>query len=179
MQALANEVIKKCDDFSEKLDAKNKAKGEARRHAEEEQKKAFRSLNNSVDVLNKEFKAFLSKAPLTDMPAQDLVEVGKALGNYLSYQIKINKIRRFLDALRRIEVGKQYDPGELALMRPQLAYAVGRTDRDEKECMKRFMDFFDPVLKQAADSGRRDVFEKALKLMETIIAFHRYYGGSD
>jgi CRISPR-associated protein Csm2 len=112
-------------------------------------------------------------------------EVGSFLvkGKYLknnkqdSMGIKVSQIRRFLDAVRRIEAGlKKGDfeqiKGSIILLRPKLAYAAGREDK-----IKPLMNVLDPAIKSGAES--RENFEKLLRLIEGIIAYHRYYGGSN
>lgn len=94
-----------------------------------------------------------------------------------SMGIKVSQIRRFLDAVRRIEAGlKKGDfeqiKGSIILLRPKLAYAAGR----EKK-IKPLMNVLDPAIKSGAES--RENFEKLLRLIEGIIAYHRYYGGSN
>lgn len=112
-------------------------------------------------------------------------EVGSFLvkGKYLknnkqdSMGIKVSQIRRFLDAVRRIEAGlKKGDfeqiKGSIILLRPKLAYAAGREDK-----IKPLMNVLDPAIKSGAES--RENFEKLLRLIEGIIAYHRYHGGSN
>lgn len=100
--------------------------------------------------------------------------------------IKVNQIRRFLDAVRRIEARLKESKskeskskeiteeikGSIILLRPKLAYAAGREEK-----IKPLMNVLDPAIKSGAES--KENFEKLLRLIEGIIAYHRYYGGSN
>ena len=107
-----------------------------------------------------------------------LVEVARVVGEALCRELKMNQIRRFLDGVRRIESqlkGKTpFDQlkDEIILLRPQLAYAVGR----EKK-VKPLMDVLDPAISSGAQT--RENFEKLLRLVEGIVAYHRFYGGTN
>ena len=121
-------------------------------------------------------------------------EVGSFLvkGKYLknnkqdSMGIKVSQIRRFLDAVRRIEARLKESKskeskskeiteeikGSIILLRPKLAYAAGREEK-----IKPLMNVLDPAIKSGAES--KENFEKLLRLIEGIIAYHRYHGGSN
>lgn len=91
--------------------------------------------------------------------------------------IKVNQIRRFLDSVRRIEATlKRGDfdqvKGSIILLRPKLAYAAGREEK-----IKPLMNVLDPAIQSGAKS--RANFEKLLRLIEGIIAYHRFHGGSN
>lgn len=109
----------------------------------------------------------------------DIVELSEKAGENFSKKIKINQIRRFLDGVRRIENrlkgGDDFEAvkDQVVLLRPMLAYAAGR---DPKK-MKALMEFLDPAIQ----SGRKsqENFMKLLRLIEGIVAYHRYHGGSN
>lgn len=128
-------------------------------------------------------------ANLESVSIDRIVEIADEVGSFLvkgkylknnkqdSMGIKVSQIRRFLDAVRRIEAGlKKGDfeqiKGSIILLRPKLAYAAGREDK-----IKPLMNVLDPAIKSGAES--RENFEKLLRLIEGIIAYHRYYGGSN
>lgn len=166
MKELSEEIRRICENIDKERE-------------KEKKKKLIKDLHNAVDKMKESFIKELNKNGLLHIPFGDVVLLAEAIGRYLSYKIKINKIRRFLDGLRRIEVSKEYDPQGVVLLRPLLAYAVGRSDRDEKEFMKRFQEILDPVLKAISESQEKALFDKGLKLMEAVIAYHRYYGGEN
>jgi CRISPR-associated protein Csm2 len=123
---------------------------------------------------------------LETVSAETIVETADAVGKYLgrktdsnpeAIDLKVNQIRRFLDAVRKIEndiKAKSFDQVKdaIVLLRPKLAYAAGREPK-----VKPLMNVLDPAICSGAKSEEN--FQKLLKLIEGIIAYHRYYGGSN
>jgi len=123
-----------------------------------------------------------------------LVEISEEVGKFLvkgKYRVKVksgfeektmdlrmNQVRRFLDSIRRTESElKAKAPFEqiqdqIILLRPKLAYAAGREAK-----VKPLMNVLDPAIKSGALSPEN--FNKLLRLIEGIVAYHRYYGGSN
>lgn len=181
MIQLTEEIRKICEEIDKNEQEMNQKKisQDERKALKEKKKKLMSNLHKAVDKMKEAFIREMNETGFAQVSMSDLVSSAEAIGRYLSYEIKINKIRRFLDGLRRIEVSKDYDPQTVVLLRPQLAYAVGRSDREEKEFMKRFLEYLDPVLKVISENKDKALFNKGLKLMESIIAYHRYYGGEN
>jgi len=118
-------------------------------------------------------------ADLSKVKMARLVEIARETGEQLYHQkLKMNQIRRFLDGVRRIEsdlkgkVGFERIQDQIILLRPKLAYAAGREVK-----VKPLMNVLDPAIKSGAQS--RENFNKLLRLIEGIVAYHRYYGGSN
>jgi len=121
------------------------------------------------------------------MQSDRLVDIADDIGKKLAQDLKLkmNQIRRFLDALRKVEqdyyqLGGSKDQEKrervrhnLAMLRPKLAYAAGR----EKQ-VKPLMKILEPAI-QATTQDPDKGFEKLLRFMEAIIAYHRYHGGSN
>ncbi len=143
----------------------------------------------SLDDWGKEYQKQLSD--LSKMNAESLVGIAENIGKFLTkgrYQkgkyeqrmnLKVNQIRRFLDAVRRIEAdlkGKQFEDvrDSIMLLRPKLAYAAGR-----EEQVKPLMRVLDPAIRSAATAGDDKNFRKLLRLIEAIIAYHNFHGGSN
>lgn len=117
---------------------------------------------------------------LSALGAERIVQIAEQVGKRLSPQginLKINQIRRFLDEARQIEVdvkkGQSPFPSDrVVLLLPKLAYAVGREQK-----VKDLMIVLDPAIRSASRSAGN--FEKFLRLIEAIVAYHRYYGGTN
>ncbi len=143
----------------------------------------------SLDEWGKEFGKQLED--LSQVNAEALVEVAEEVGKYLTkgkyskgkdkppghMNLKVNQIRRFLDAVRRIEAelkGQEFEKvkDSIVLLRPKLAYAAGR-----EEQVKPLMNVLDLAIKSGAQSESK--FKKLLRLIESIIAYHNYYGGKN
>ena len=112
-----------------------------------------------------------------------LVQIADQAGKELR-PIKMNQIRRFLDGVRRLESKQKGSQAHVAdlqadlhMLRPKLAYAVGRADQREKPHFVALMNILDPAI-QAAAEDPKECFDKLLRLVEGIIAYHRFHGGN-
>lgn len=115
---------------------------------------------------------------LKKLSIERLVEIANDVGASIAQSVKTNQIRRFLDGTRKVEAElKSKEPFEkvkdqIILLRPKLAYAAGR-NREVKD----LAEILDVAVKSAAQT--QENFVKFLKFMESIIAYHRFYGGRD
>jgi len=179
------EAIKKVEELCDEVDrnsdelSKKELSPEKKRNLQSQKRDLRKKLHESVDHLRDSFLKEMREKGLNSLPSNDLVDCSRVLGRYLAYEIKIAKIRRFLDGFRRIELEKKLDLQTVALLRPKLAYAVGRSDREEKPFMERFQNFLDPMLMDISEQKDPQVFDKGLRFMESIIAYHRCYGGEN
>ncbi len=123
-----------------------------------------------------EFKRELSD--LKQVSMERLVEIADTVGSRISHEVKMNQIRRFLDGARKVEAemkrSGRFDQvkDRVVLLRPKLAYAAGRHEK-----VKPLAELLDTAVTSAAKSEEN--FMKFLRLMEGIIAYHRFYGGRD
>jgi len=118
---------------------------------------------------------------LSKVGAARIVEISQDMGKHLAsskaggIDLKINQIRRFLDEVRQIETSiknNKFDPDRIILLRPKLAYAAGR----ERKVIP-LMNVLDPAIKSAAQSVEN--FTKLLRLIEGIVAYHRFNEGTN
>jgi len=73
------------------------------------------------------------------------------------------------------KVKKAKEATDLTVLRPKIAYISGRTD-DKKEGMKRLLFLLDHLIKQIEKQEQTEEFKK---FFESIIAYHKYYGGKE
>ncbi len=115
---------------------------------------------------------------LSTIGADRIVEIAEAVGKQLSpkgINLKINQIRRFLDEARQIELEVKrgvFPADRVVLLLPKLAYAAGREQK-----VRDLMKVLDPAIRSARDSAAN--FKKFLRLIEGIVAYHRFYGGTN
>ena len=102
-------------------------------------------------------------------------------------EFKSNQLRKFFGALREFEnklekpnvkatyeeKKKMFPKTEFMLMLPKIAYAVGRESKEEAK----IKDFFEAINKQMQLVVDYDSFMNMMKLLESTVAFHKYYGG--
>jgi|DewCreStandDraft_4_1066084.scaffolds.fasta_scaffold249565_1 CRISPR-associated protein Csm2 len=84
-----------------------------------------------------------------------------------------SQIRRFFGALKRIQFDFEKLKGEIILLEPKLAYAVGRDDNKTK--IKYFYDAISPLLKEINEDKNK--YENFVHLVEAIVAYHKVAGG--
>ncbi|MEW6064674.1 hypothetical protein P378_05020 [Desulforamulus profundi] len=111
----------------------------------------------------------------SDMAVDNLVEYAEKAGEYLcQINLKTNQIRKFLDAVKKIESEcskGNFDRDSVKLLKPKLAYAAGR----QKE-VKPLMQLLDPAINKV---NSIDDFKKFARFVESIVAYHKFYGGRD
>lgn len=128
-------------------------------------------------MMNEIKKKIEEYSDLKDLPAEELVSIAKELGKYFKYKgLKTTQIRKFLDGIRRIYVqanrGKTFDENSVILLKPKLAYAVGRQSN-----IRPLMEVLEPAITRGSKSY--ESFKKLLALVEGIVAYHKYYGGGE
>lgn len=128
-----------------------------------------------------------SKKDMGELSNKELIEYGEIVGAYLvAINLKTNQIRKFLDAIRQLENNvvrkvvekgeKDFSKEELLLLKVHLAYAAGREGK-----VKPFMRVVNAVIDKAREKGKEgfEDFKKVVKFIESIIAYHKFYGGKE
>ena len=136
---------------------------------------------------NQELNPKWVQSPITD----EVVQWCKSFAEYLSPQSKpqngqsrsepltTSQLRKFFGQIRLIESDVVTHKAELAMLKPYLAYAVGR---DKK---KTRIDVFAAQISKALDGIRKDDehikedFKNFISIYEAIVAYHKFYGGKE
>ncbi len=127
-----------------------------------------RSDNGVVDAIVAGIK---KQSKLADLPVDDLVKFSEEMGKFLTQiNLKTNQIRKFLDAVRKIEFG-EFKLDDVKLLKPKLAYAAGRQNE-----VKPLMAVLDPCIDRV---NTEEDFKKFSRFVESILAYHKFYGGRD
>lgn len=95
-----------------------------------------------------------------------------------------SQIRSFFGELRRIQLnGFEEEYSSFLLLEPKLAYAVKRrtNKQGKKELEEFYKDFkdFKNAIELNEKTKRKKQFENLVKLIEAIIAYHKYFNGQD
>lgn len=78
-----------------------------------------------------------------------------------------SQLRKFFGEVKRQQM-QGYDPTEFVLLKPKLAYAAGRAEKDSK-----IREFF-PVMSTAIDLVKDELsFNNFIKVFEAIVAYHK------
>lgn len=122
---------------------------------------------------------------LTTIAPEELDRRGEEWGKKLADQrdgVKTNQIRNLYAAVQHIRVrASQPEPDtedinrRLVFLKPKLAYASGR-QRQLKPLREFLVQAIDSVVDSADPSKARENF---FILMESIVAYHKFYGGRD
>ncbi|OJV38784.1 MAG: type III-A CRISPR-associated protein Csm2 [Bacteroidales bacterium 36-12] len=88
--------------------------------------------------------------------------------NFYRKELTTSQLRKFFGEVKRQQV-KGYNRIEFLLLKPKLAYAVGRVgDADAK------INDFNDVISNAVDNVKsNDDFKRFIKIFEAIVAYHK------
>lgn len=143
---------------------------------------------------------------LQALTAEEIVEYGERLGKEYAkhgekdkqygvvlwrrgreerFDIKTNQIRNVFGAIKRVEMEwtkekKKEKPDflrierELELLKPRLAYAARH---DEVKPLKKVLDKAIDGVKSSKDE--QEAFKNFMRFVESIVAYHKFYGGGD
>lgn len=127
----------------------------------------------------------------------DIIDWTKSFGEFLSKNEDTSKkkalttgqLRKFFGEVKRIDSDVVKHKADIAMLKPLLAYAVGRDKKKEGKIMvnKTRIEEFEQELCRAIDAIRMDAGNEELKsdyhnfvqIFESIVAFHKYFGGQE
>ena len=112
----------------------------------------------------------------SDLTTDTLVNQAEEMGKFLAQKVRLTtrQIRRFLDAVNKIKSsGRQETDFRSAclLLKPKLAYAAGR-----KKAVKPLMTVLVPCIDKVHSE---EDFMHFHRFVEAIVAYHRFYNGTD
>lgn len=121
----------------------------------------------------------------------EIVEWTKFFGEYLcsldggNRPLTTGQIRKFFGEVRRIDSDVIRHKDDIPMLKPMLAYAVGRDKNDRGQNKTKIKEFGEELIK-ALDSIRYGESDKIIgdyknfvKLFESLVAYHKYFGGKD
>jgi len=85
-------------------------------------------------------------------------------------ELKTNQLRKFFGDVKRMQA-KGFIPSEFILLKPQLAYAVGKT-RNRENKIKEFYAVMSGAISKVQSAQQFDNF---IKIFEAIVAYHKAY----
>lgn len=94
-----------------------------------------------------------------------------AIKKYVAGKYRGWSASQLRNVFTQVKTMKEYS--ELCLVRPKLAYASGRTDSSE---LKELLLLLDDVIKKVNSNDQLREFKS---FFESIIAYHKYYGGKE
>lgn len=125
----------------------------------------------------KEMKERFKNQPLSLWSADDIIFFGDKLGKYLyENRVSTSQVRRFIDELQRIKSEKNLNLDRAKFLKVKLVYAVGRAERNAKNGLSEFEECFSYCLE---NMNTENDIDPLVRFVETVIAYHKYYGGSN
>lgn len=92
-------------------------------------------------------------------------------GHFLAqgfYSVKTSQLRKFFGAVKKIQADFDNSKGEIILLNPQLAYAVGRNQRSK---IKDLYEVLSPLIEAIGEDKTR--FKNFVNVFEAIVAYHK------
>ncbi len=102
----------------------------------------------------------------------NLPDFAEALGKYMAENgLTKSKIRSIYGEIKRIQMGKfEQENASFFLLRPKVAYALGRDDKNRG--LQLFKLIFDKVYPLVHD---QKTYQNFCNLIEAILAYHKFY----
>lgn len=88
-------------------------------------------------------------------------------------QVSTSQIRKLFGSIKRIQADFAKSKGEILLLEPKLAYAVGRDKNKTK--IKDFYGLLSPLIREVKEDKKR--FQNFVNVFESIVAYHKAAGG--
>lgn len=128
-----------------------------------------------------------------EVTAEKINRIADAKGREFARNIKTNQIRNFfahINTIRndfknlKLSKSKNYNQldSSLILVKPKLAYAVGRTNRNEKVHYMNFQQLINQAIDltiNTPEEKKKNAYENFFAFVEAIVAYHKYYGGQE
>ncbi len=128
----------------------------------------------------------LKKEWIQNPISNEVVEWTKSFAEYLSIPnerkpLTTSQLRKFFGEIKRIDTDFNNKKVDLPMLNPMLAYAVGRDKKNNRNVTK-ILEFSEEIM-TALTSIRNDEnmhkdFKSFLKIFESIVAYHKYFGGN-
>lgn len=84
--------------------------------------------------------------------------------------LSTSQIRKFYGEVKRQQM-TGYSPTDFILLKPKLAYAVGRDKKSQKNT--KIQDFYDVIADAIGKVNTEHSFENFVKIFEAIVAYHK------
>lgn len=127
--------------------------------------------NNQNDDLRNIMTSFRELKSFKEYPTEELVSAAERAAKAL--QVNSSNLRKFHGEISKqwenYRTSKEFDINQIILMKPLLAYMAGRDRR-----LRNFSELITAAIEKIKDA--KD-FEKFKQFYDSLIAYHRYYGG--
>lgn len=96
--------------------------------------------------------------------------------------LSTSQLRKFFGEMRRIQADFDYAKSDVPMLKPKLAYSVGRAYKPKlRRAETRIQEFFEEISTGLSyirtDGHFFSDFNNFVKVVEAIVAYHKYHGG--
>lgn len=129
-----------------------------------------------------EFKERISDKEIKEEVTVKTVKFAEDFGRYLAQKeggeaLTTSQLRKFFGEVKHQQM-KGYIESEFVMLKPKLAYAVGRVKKNSK--IKDFYDVMsDAIDKVTQSSDKEKAFKNFISVFEAIVAYHKKYENSN
>ncbi len=117
---------------------------------------------------------------VTNVTVQFAEKFGKYLADddFDSEPLTTSQLRKFFGEVKRQQMLKEFNETEFTMLKPKLAYAVGRVKQNgRKNKAQKIEDFFDVITdaidKVLSSPDRVKAFKNFITAFEAIVAYHK------
>ena len=125
----------------------------------------------------------ISRQEIQEKVTDVTVEFAERFGNYLAEKedqeepLTTSQLRKFFGEVKRQQM-TGYDPTEFVMLKPKLAYAVGRAKQNGRRGRhQKIEDFYsvmaDAIDKVEASTNKPKAFKNFITAFEAIVAYHK------
>lgn len=142
-----------------------------------DQKELKKAYGNELENTYYKFLEELKRQKnLKNITADFIVKFGNVCGETFK-DISVSQIRKFFGAVKKISVTPSFNLDSVILLKPLLAYTYSRLKKNEQSrSFKKFNDLMNECIDRVKD---REDFDRFLTFFESILAYHKFYGGKD
>lgn len=117
---------------------------------------------------------------VTDVTVQFAERFGKylAVDDFDSEPLTTSQLRKFFGEVKRQQMMKEFNETEFTMLKPKLAYAVGRAKLNGRRNKAQKIEDFYTVITDAIDkvlnsSDRPKAFKNFITAFEAVVAYHK------
>lgn len=111
-----------------------------------------------------------------EKPDSETVDKSKKFGEYLAQpknELSTSQLRKFFGEVKRLQLkGYENAKSDIIMLKPKLAYAVGRAKKGKKYHFK-IEDFYEVIADGIDNVNSKERFKNFTKIFESIVAFHK------
>ncbi len=125
---------------------------------------------------------YIPSSEITDKVTEKTVQFAESFGGYLGKddmissaagrpqkisKLTTNQLRKFFGEVKRQQL-QGYNDSSFVMLKPKLAYAVGRADKNNK-----IVDFYKVISEAMGHVRNESQFRNFVQIFEAIVAYHK------